>query len=535
MKTLNFTLLFTIAVALLMISSCKENSVGSEPTDDGEAEIVNEVDVELPTDSGEVGLVINVREITRKGYRPTEAEVDLQAYPGFSETLEIDPVTNVAILSISNEDLSDEQKSAFETGTPVEITIYDENQNILAEYFDNGQVLDDSNEPLILDTDLDYKILPVSLREGVPYFIQPEEPIPGDGNFTEGAVLKASTTRLYTFDIPDTDNVTFHYKYFFSPVTDSTYHILRSSGTVPHEPTYYFRLAGSELIVVDEGVNEESSAIEFVLDQSADGWVRIREAGTDRYLTITEGSSDEGEHSKALRMKENTNHRFRFISANIEWDASDRGTTYHQPVTPPAQLDFAYEATIRNCTSGILTETVGNSETRVSRRTTTTAEKLELFGSVTSSVDVSVGAEVGGDLYGAKATVGVSLGLEVSTSITTSEERTLSKETEVSTEVSRTRSLEIPSFTGVEVYDAVRTVRGAKVPFTQVLRLTAQYTDGPALTGDEIMTQMLFNFVSGVPVSVGQDYVDVGIGGQILIENMYDVETGANELPGACD
>lgn len=534
MKTLNFTLLFTIAVALLMITSCKDNSVGSETTDDGEAEIVNEVDVDLPADSGEVGLVINVREITRKGYRPTEAEVDLQDYPGFSETLEIDPVTNVAVLRIPNEDLSEDQKSAFEAGTPVEVTIYDENQNVLAEYFDNQQVMDDSNEPLILKTNLDYKIPLVRLREGVPYFIQPEEPIPGDGDFPMGSVLKASTTRLYTFGNPDLDDISYTYKYFFSPATDSTYHILRADGA-NHEPSYYFTLSGSELIVVDEGVNEESSAIEFVLDQSADGWVRIREAGTNRYLTITEGSSDPDEHSKALRMRENTNHRFRFISANIEWDASDRGTTYHQPVTPPAQLDFAYEATIRNCTSGILTETVGNSETRVSRRTTTTAEKLELFGSVTSSVDVSVGAEVGGDLYGAKATVDVSMGLEVSTSVTTTEERTLSRETEVSTEVSRTRSLEIPAFTGVEVYDAVRTVRGAKVPFTQVLRLTAQYTDGPALTGDEIMTQMLFNFVSGVPVSVGQDYVDVGIGGEISIENMYNVETGANELPGACD
>jgi len=532
MKTLNFTLLFTIAVAFLMITSCKDNSVSSpEPPDDGEAEIVNEVDVDLPADSGEVGLVINVREITRKGYRPTEAEVDLQDYPGFNETLEIDPVTNVAVLRIPNEDLSDDQKSAFEAGTPVEVTIYDENQSVLTEYFDNQQVLDNSNEPLILNTDLDYKIPPVSLREGIPYYIQPEEPIPGDGNFTEGAVLKASTTRLYTFELPDAGSTLF--KYFFSPATDSTYHILRPDAN--SEPFYYFTLDGSELIVVGEGVNEENSAIEFVLDQSADGWVRIREAGTDRYLTITEGSSSVEDTRKALRLRANTNHRFRFISANINWDASDRGTTYHQPVTPPAQLDFAYEATIRNCTSGILTETVGNSETRISRRTTTTAEKLELFGSITSSVDVSVGAEVGGDLYGAKATVNMSVGLEVSTSVTTSEERTLSQESEVSTEVSRTRSLEIPSFTGVEVYDAVRTVRGAKVPFTQVLRLTAQYTNGPTLTGDEIMTQMLVNFVSGVPVSVGQDYVDVGIGGEISIENMYDVETGANELPGACD
>lgn len=528
MKTISYSFIFTIAVGLLMFSSCKDNSVGTEPTDNGETEIVNEVDVELPTDSGEVGLVINVREITRKGYRPSEAVVDLQDYPGFNETLQIDPVTNVAVLRIAKEDLSEEQQNAFEAGTPIGITIYDENQNILTDYFDNQQVLDDSNEPLVLATDLDYKVPPVSLREGIPYYIQPEAPIPGEGNFDDGMVLVSNTSRLYSFDLPEEG--IYDFQYFFKPVagSDSTYHIHRKD----QDLIQFFRLEGTELIEITENENE---ALEFVLDQDEDGWVRIREMGTNRYMTITEGTSATDDHRKALRMQTNTDHRFRFISANIDWNASDRGTTYHQPVTPPAQLDFAYEATIRNCTPGILTETVGNSETRVSRRITTTAEKLELFGSVTSSLDVSIGAEIGGDLYGAKASVNMSVGLEVSTSVTTSEERTLSRESEVTTEVSRTRSLEIPAFTGVEVYDAVRTVRGAKVPFTQVLRITANYTNGPALTGDEIMTQMLVNFVSGIPVAVGQDYVDVGIGGEISIENMYDVETGADELPGACD
>ena len=536
MKTLNFTLILTIAITLLLLSSCKDNSVSSqEPPDKGDTEIINEVDVELSADSGEVGLVINAREIFRKGYVATEAEVVLLDYSDFNQTLEIHPVTNVAALRIPNEDLTEDQRNAFATGVAVEITIFDENQNILAEYIDDEQVLDDTNTPLTIQTQLDYNIPSVRLREGIPYYIQPEEPIPGDGDFTKGAVLKAHTRRLYTFDIPDPDNISFHYKYFFSPATDSTYHILRASGDVP---TYYFTLSGSELIVVDEGVNEAISAIEFVLDQSADGWVRIREAATNRYLTITEGTSDIADTRKALRLKDNTNDRFRFISANIEWGATDRGTEYNQAVIPNAEIEFAYEATIKNCSSGTLTEEVGVTKSRTSTRTLETTESLELFASAEASIGVKTGVSAGVSIPGVgdvSASVEVETQFTFTTSVTTGKENTLANENSVSSEVSRVRTLEVPPFSGTEVYDAVRVIKNARVPYTQVLRLTGQYTNGPVLTGDEIMTQMLFNFVGGVPLEVGDDYVDIGLSGTVHINEMFETETGANDLPDACD
>lgn len=541
MKTLNFTFFFTIAVALLMITSCKDNSVSQEMTDEGETEIVDSVSVDLPADEGEVGLVINAREIFRKGYTATEAEVKFHDFSEFDETLEIDPVTNVAILRIPNEDLTDEEKNAFTAGVAIDIFIYDESQTELAEYYDDEQVLDDTNTPLTIHTELEYNVRPVKLREGIPYYIQPEEPIPGDGDFPEGSVLKANTTRLYTFDVPDIDthpdDISYTYKYFFSPATDSSYHILRADGA-NHEPSYYFTLDGSELIVVGEGVNEASSAIEFVLDQSADGWVRIREAGTNRYLTITEGTSDETDHRKALRMRENTNHRFRFISANIDWEGEDRGTEFSRSVIPPAEIDFAYAATIKNCAPGALTEEVGTERERTSVRRVVTTESLQLFASAGVTVGVTTGLSAGASVPGVgdvSASVEVSSELSLTTSATTSSENTLDTETSETSTVSRIRTLEIVPFTGVEVFDAVRVVKDARVPFTQVVRLSAQYTNGPALTGDEIMTQMQFNFVEGVPLDVGDDYVDVGLSGYVHINEMFETETGVDEIDDACD
>lgn len=227
--------------------------------------------------------------------------------------------------------------------------------------------------------------------------------------------------------------------------------------------------------------------------------------------------------------------RFRLISGNIEWNVEDKGTVYHQPIMPAAEIDFAYEATIRNCTSGTLTETVGNTQSRTAIQTISSSEGLELFGSATATVGVTVGAEIGGDVYGGTASVEASASISLTASATRSTENTIATADEISVEVSRSRSLEVPPFTGVEVFDAVRSVKDARIPFTQVLRLTAAYTNGDPLSGDEIMTQMKFNFVEGVPIEIGDDFVDVSLRGDIDINQMFEVETGANDLPGACD
>lgn len=539
MKTqITYPIFYTVLLIAfgLAASSCSNDSIGPE-IDDEEAEIIDEVSVKLPADSGEVGLVINTREIFRKGYSAKEVELIFPGYSNFNETLEIDPVTSLAVLRIPKEDLSEGKETAFASGIEMEIIIYDEGQNILAEYYDESQVLDGSNIPLVLQTQLEYNIPPVNLRDNIPYYVQPEA-ISGDGNFPDGSILKANTTRLYAFDVPDPDNVSFHYKYFFSPVTDSTYHILRSNSTEPHEPTYYFRLVETNLIVVaEDGVNDESLAIEFVFDQSPDGWIRIREAGTNKYLTITEGTSAVEDTRKALRMKENTNDRFRFISANIEWEATDQGATFSQSVIPPAEIEFAYEATIKNCSAGTLTEEVGLTKSRTSVRTLETKESLQLFASAALTLGFKTGISAGVSVPGVgdvSASMEFSSEIALTTSATTTSENTVSNESSETSEVSRTRTLEVPPFSGTEVYDAVRVIKNARVPFTQVIRLTAQYTNGPALSGDEIMTQLMFNFVTGVPIEIGDDFVDVGLAGQVDINEMFETETGANDIENAC-
>ena len=97
---------------ILVLPGCKKDKVEHKV----EPVITNKVNVELATDPGEVGLVIDTREIFRKGYIATKAVVTFSGLSGFDKTLDIDPVLNVAILRIPNDSLTDVQKAAFAAG-----------------------------------------------------------------------------------------------------------------------------------------------------------------------------------------------------------------------------------------------------------------------------------------------------------------------------------------------------------------------------------------------------------------------------------
>jgi hypothetical protein len=213
---------------------------------------------------------------------------------------------------------------------------------------------------------------------------------------------------------------------------------------------------------------------------------------------------------------------------------------------PPAKLDFAYSATLRNCSSATLEETVGNTDSRTRTTTVATSESFQLFSSASLSVGVKVGfevtAKVGVDVQGigeageeVSVSEEVSLNEEFTYSETNTTGSTWSEETTKTSEVSRSRTLTIPPFTGLEVYDAVKTIEGVRVPFTQVLRVrgTDKIT-GATLSGPEIVTQMLFNFVTAVFSEVGPDFVDISIRGHAEMDTVFEATTDVSDIEGAC-
>lgn len=523
---------------LMSLAGCSDG--GPVAPDDG-VEITDEINTDIHTDGGNVGVVIDVRDIFKKGYVATSAEVTFQDYPEFSAALDIDPATNLAILSIEVDSLTAEQEAAFAAGVVAHIGIYDANQVELASFEDDRLVLDDSNLPLSISTDLPHVARPVALRQGIPYLLQLEA--------REGLVTTCSSDCVqddvgYTLDDPD-----LHPKqqFYFTAVDGEadTYFV-----------EHFASAAGSTWRIVEDGSrwlrftdDADFPRADLVLEQDEDGWVKMRLKDTVEYLqyVLTRSGTDAGDLGEIrLTGTEEEADRFRLISDNIDWQVVDRGTVFNQPIMSPAKLDFAYKGTLRNCSGATLEETIGKTEGRTRTTTVGTSESLQMFSSAEQSFGVKIGyevkAKIGADVQIGEASSEVTMAEEVSfgttytTSQTAATENTWSESKSTTTEVSRTRTLTLPPFTAVEAYDAVKTIDDVRVPFTQMVRITATYEDdGAALSGDEIQSQMLFNLVDGVVSRVGDRFVDISIRGQAVIDQLFEATTNVSELPDACN
>lgn len=515
---------FILAAVSLVLAAC--SSDGPSGPGDDDLEIVDTVDVDLAVDSGEVGLVIDTRAMARRGYAPTEAELVFPAHGRFNQTLAIDPVTSLAVLKLPIEELDPAERDAFDAGVAVDIAIRDATAALLGEAHETSQVLDDSNLPLSVSTSLPHVQRPLVLKEGVAYLLQPEGEAGVMASFASDAYQVAS----YVIASPVQ-------QFYFAPRPGApdpgTYVVTHLGGYA--EGTFWTVDPGTGWIFLSgDGVPMPGGAPQgFVLEQDDDGWLRIRVEGTSDYVVVADAGGGVLQASAAGAS------RFRLISDDINWTVVDRGTVFHDPIVPPAQLDFAYQATIRNCSEATLTETVGRTQSRTTTAATTTSESLQLFESEQAGLSMTVGVEVGGGVPGVGNVTGkveVAGTYNYTTSATTTTENTFAETEEIASEVSRTRELALPPHSAVEVYDAVRTIRGVRVPYSQVLRITGTYdTDGSALTGPEIMTQMLFNFVGGVPTEIGATYVDMSLRGQVNIDQLMEAETDANDIAGACE
>lgn len=529
---------------LISLSGCggDDAAVGLDEVEiPDEVEITAEISTDIATDDGDVGVVIDVRDIFRKGYVATTAEITFQDYPEFSATLDIDPTTSLAILSIDTDSLTEGELTAFAAGVVANIVITDAGQVVLADFDDDALVLDNFNLPLSISTDLEYVRRPMALRQDLPYLLQLE----GRNGLVAQPMFRDGVEPDVAFVIDDVEQ-----QFYFTPVqgSDDTYFIenITPRGFGDPDRVAQWRVIDDDPVGTRWLIFSEADFIpraDLVLEQDEDGWVKMRLKETQEYLVFDANVPGQG---MVMRLTMDEPDRFRLISDDIAWQLTDRGTVFNQPIMGPARLDFAYKATLRNCSGATLTQTIGRSEQRTRTTTVGTSESLQLFASATLSLDVKIGfsvtAKVGVDIQGigeagseVTQSAEVSVGTSVTTSVTKSSENTWSASQSTTTEVSESITLTLPPFTALEAYNAVKTIDNVRVPFTQVLRITAtDKDDGSALSGREIQSQMLFNFVGGVVRTVGDDHIDIGFRGQATIDQLFESTTDVFELAGAC-
>lgn len=512
-NALLIVLLVTLFFSLFFIS-CED---GPTKPSDGNNGSVPGSDITLHADEGYVGIVINTRSILKKGYVPATASISFPNHSRFDTLIVIDPYTNLAILSIHRTELTEQDSTDFANGIAVNIVIADPTQQQLTSYSSNQKEIDDSNVPLDLETNLPFIPPTLDLNENLACLLLPENVI--------GVITSTSATE-FSAGFFDSASVQQQFYLIRNGNTPNTY-LIKHLGYASGEYLYYE--AGQGYINLRDGDPDE-----FVLEPEEDGWLKIRQKNTGKFLFVDTVGTDR------LRLN-TTGMRFRIIS-DLSWEIEDLGTFYNQPVMGEARAIFAYSETLLNCSQGTLETEVGVTDARSTTWTYGTTESLQFFSSHELQRGFSIHAQVEAKiakLPGSKITVGGEFHRQQTwtSSRTETTENTWTEQNQTSTEVSRVRTITVQPYSSVEIFDAVKLIDNVTIPYTQILRIRAtdRRNSNTPLSGQEIVTQLFSNLTTTAIKQVRENFVDITLRGNIKMDRIMHAFTTVLEDSSACN
>ncbi len=507
-------------------------------------------ETDLTTNEGTVGMVVDVRELARRGYTPHTVMLDFAGqFAHLSAEIEVDQNTSVATLSRSRAEFAETELSTLASGVDVTVRVFDEAGDELESESFTAPV-DSSNRFFEITTDLPRRLPPVTLDPDTPYLLQAIAP----GSPVDGFLYKLRTTQadplqpfhrpiVYAndFNIEDVTNLPLYSFYFREAGNNLHWLKMRDTPVDPGNELYAGFYVG-EYLSTYEGANAPPGPIpipdiRMQLFQNENGLLRIDPVPlgqTTRLELLTQWSEN-------LVGISNSSSSFyipvRAVAADVDWEVEFLGTEFSPPILPPARLDFATRTTIENCSEATISQTVGQRESYTRSTTMSTSEGLELFSSSTSSTSITTSVEVGGAFKGLGASTSVNATEEWSytTSVTASTSNTFAATESRTFEVFNERTITVPPNTAIEAYDAVASFDNVKLPFVKVVRVRGvRRGSGVPLTGDQIVTQLVTNQFGGVITNVRTGYVDVTMRGTATVQNYFETQIGTRRIPGGC-
>jgi hypothetical protein len=558
-------LVFFTSMFFLLLGGCKNNPSDADTDDEN---IPEETETAV-LDDGEVGLVIDTRPIARKGYQPTTASVEFTGeYSEFSQDLTVNPNTSVATLTIAAEEVSEEQKTQMAEGIEGRVTILNDTSEELASVEDQFKV-DSSNRFIPVETDKARIYPEVSIVDGEPYILQVKS---DNSDYNDHLVFSSDYASPYNFTFEFSgatycDRDTYHgaligdshkengvkmdlNAFYFEHISGDYYYIYIKA----YDNKKYLKKStaeGKQLVFVDSDDPIDEDPFKFKVQREDNGLVTIISKSKGKALgrphvgypehqpcEYTQGEPIEYYGQLGIARSDEDIFKFRMVAADIDWDVEQRDIEYNAPIVPPAQLDFAYESTLKNCSGGTtLEETVGKTETEENSFTMGTTESLQLYSSSSASIDVTTGMEAGVEMFGASVTASfeVSSSYTYTTSSTQTRSRTWEETTTQTVEVSSERTVTVEPNTAVKVSDAYQTVENINMPFVQILRVTGKDNSGNALTGTEIHSQLIASSFGGVIRKVEDDYVELTVRGTATIDKFVQAERWVEEIEDGCE
>ncbi len=534
MKRVSYFLLILASITVLVTSCKKDDSAGPElPKPETIGAISEETIDTIKVDKGQIGLVVDMRQLAVLGYRPATIKFEFSgALDKYSTIIDVDKFTNTATFKIPVEQLTEDIVNTFKDGVSVKLIVFDDKNNEMESKSEENISFDFSGSFLKIETTKPPILPPLKLNPEVPNYIQSDL---DNGAVFDVRLVDKGYTPIVLYPAEEGSVAGDHQKYYFEKLdNDSTYAIrVELTNSYLEMSVHGYLYQNPATTDFDQLENKNK----FILHQCEDGWIKIRPYGSSYLkektndgwvqLTVT-GNVPE----------ENPDLKFRILSTSIDWKVESLGTEYAAPIIPPAKMEFAFQATLKNCSGATLTETVGKETSISSSVSFGWEESLEFYSGQSIGASVTCGASVTGSFFGQEATASVEATTEYQfeTSITSARRQMENNESSQTDVFSRDREVVLQPYSAIETYDAIQVVENIKLPFIQKFRVkgTNTGTSSP-LTGEEIVSQMLANYFKGVVINVGDDYVEFTLKGTLNLDKMYKTETNVKDIEGACD
>lgn len=549
MKT-TFKLLSTYLLLFTIVVACSKDDGGDDSGNPStEIEELQGVDLnEFETDAGELGISISARDIARKGYKPTKAELSITATSIPIDTvIPFDEFNNLANLAFKNENLSNEQQTELRNGVAIQVKVLDENDvEIAMKDISKLSFASSPDEEEISANDLEDLYAKVAIREDVKHFVQivtsDSEDIYGAPNSTlfPNTVLLGTpivVTELSGLDYTSENTETFTtYRFEEVPGEEGVFTIAVHNGDDIHY--VYIVPANSELRIqskanlIRNGGNNTGAPpnYKFKVDKVEPGLYTITPTFTGNPLALQNDRLNAGSSSADPAY-------FRILSFDIDWDIQAIESKFMKPILPPNNTSEAYNSTLRNCSSGLLTQSVGKSQSLQTTEILGWEESMSVSSTNDYSVSVTIGVEAETSFFGngGKVSSSVTGSYGFSKSKTKTSTKSGGYEKSETTTISFERTQEVPSGTAITVADIYQTYENVRIPYVQRFRIKGNYQeDGQALTGQEITTQFAFNNFTGVITDVQADYIEVTVRGTNVIDRLIEVETISKDVESNC-
>lgn len=534
-KPLVLAIIFT---SLLFASSCKKiNNTDHKNTGFTEKPL-DTTTVNIPADNGNIGLTVDVRPIFKKGYIVSRVSVDIDgSLSAFSKTMDVDKLTNLAILKMKRDSLTDDQVKQFNKGVKLTIKAYDEAGNILANSTETNVVFNDSGDPFPVETDKPMIIPPVKLAAGVPYYIQKSPVVDGEANYVltqHKTVFQGSSLALNPMMDKFGGEGTQSQMFYFESTGDGSneYYIKSTQG-------YYLFYNDNKLYSSTSLPTNTPNAWKFKFISDGKGGVSIKPVNGNVLrmgtYTVQFPYTIYQTNGSLLYDNQGTSIKFRIIPANIEWNVTDLGMVSNDPILPPKKIEFAYSSILENCSGATLHESIGESKTRSTSYAAGSEESFQLTTSNSVTVGVTTTVTASGSFGGIGASASVELSAEYNYTQTMSQtqSRQFTETHGEEVQVQRQRDLDLLPYTAVKAYDAIESYDHIKIPFVQRLKVAGKMND-ISLSGEEIVYQLMANQFGGVVVDVQPKYVIISVRGSATIDNLMKVTTRTDDIPNAC-